>query len=155
MVSTILSVVVSCGISGCALSKCQDFEELVDNSVANTELAEWADRWIFRDPLPKEVFMMGNLSGPGRYGNSINLERLGAVLPASLLGAEVRIVSNDRESPEAIFIGFRRFEGIVVGRDKLDRSLAGTRIDAIAINGVGKRMAVMCAEEPGISPISF
>lgn len=152
-VSAILLIFAACGSSGCAFSKCRNFDILIESGSANTEILEWADRWIFSKPLPREAFMMGQLAGPGRYGNSINLNRLGVALPASLHGAEVRVISDNRELPEAIFVGYRRFEGIVVGKNVLERSLAGTRIDAAAINGLGRRTAVMCAEEPGISPI--
>jgi hypothetical protein len=139
--------------SGCAHSECEELETLVLDQDFRRSMVDWSDRWAFSAELDSDNFRMGNLSGPGRYGDSIDLGALGAILPEGMEGAEVRIISGERTRPDAIFVGYRRFQGIVVGREELQNSLVRSRVDVNAIDGVGKRIAVLCSTEEGILPI--
>jgi hypothetical protein len=143
----------SVSISGCAGSECDNYEKLVSEREFNDSLLKWADQWIFSDRLDDEYFRMGSLSGPGRYGDSIDLAKIGASLPSGLQGAEVRALGQDRNFPEAVFIGFRRFQGIVIGRAELKITLNGEQIETAKYSR--DRIAVFCSEERGISPVVF
>jgi hypothetical protein len=110
-------------------------------------MARWADEQIFARTFEPEDFDTVGFVGPGKGGANFALELAGIQLPAMLTGYTVRSVGPDRYRPDVIFLGKRRYQGILITRGELDESLTRTTIDPRRVEQPNGRLAMMCYTE--------
>lgn len=137
--------------SGCGQVPCVPYDRIARSDSSRMEIISWADQMFFLRMLDDDDFGGGKLVGPGQAGvfrRSIYQESLPASLRKleQLLGSiEIRPMGMDRKNPEAIFIGIKSFQGIIITRRDFSDSFA---IMGFSADGnfriIDRRMGLMC-----------
>lgn len=138
-------------ISGCAQTSCAPYDRLAKSDSGRLEIVNWVDQMFFLRGLSDDDFGGGNLVGPGRVGvfrRAFYQESLPASLGQieKIIGPiEIRPMGADRKNPEAVFIGGKSFQGIVITRREFTDSFAilGFSVDE-NFRRMDHRMGVMC-----------
>lgn len=139
----LLALVASCTPS----DGCDEYRSLLGSSDARADLARWADEQIFARTFESQDFDTLGFVGPGKGGANFALELAGIQLPATLTGYTVRSVGPDRYRPDVIFLGKRRYQGLLIARGELEASLSRTTIDRSRVEKLDGRFAMMCYAE--------
>ncbi|MEJ1095808.1 hypothetical protein V9L00_04320 [Pseudoxanthomonas sp. CCNWLW206] len=139
-----MALVAMLSLSGCKAVECGKYYRLASDGESYLAVREWADREVFGRSFTESDLRSGSLIGPGRRAIS---RKIGMNLPEELVGSEVRILGQDWENPDAIFIGKVRFQGIVVTRNGMSESLAAVGLSPKLLDSAKERIAVMCYQE--------
>lgn len=139
----LLAMVAGCSPDG----GCDDYRRALGRSDVRAELVRWADEQIFARTFDSEDFDPVGFVGPGKGGANLALARAGIQLPTMLMGYTVRSVGPDRYRPDVIFLGKRRYQGILITRGELDEALTRTTIDRRRVEQPNGRVAMMCYTE--------
>lgn len=144
--ATVSTLVLLAPISlvSCKKIDCGRYEKYTKGSRDYHQVVEWADRNVFDQKLTADQLRYGNLIGPGRRALSKDISKN---LPRELAGAEVRIIGGSWSSPDLIFVGFRRYQGILVSRIDVGSSLAAAGLSPSLVYRAEGRTALMCYHE--------
>lgn len=137
-------------VAACSTPECDQYRVLLESDLDRSALEQWADEVAFRRELAASDYELGYLSGPGRHGALRDAS--GSSLPDALLNftywiplelPEVRPLGGEKARPDAIFVGRKSFQGLVIARGALedviktlqlpDKSVAKTKSERIGI----------------------
>lgn len=140
-------------LTGCGSIECGEYRAMASDPLALAEVVRWADGNLFAREFSDSEFMLGRLSGPGRYGHSIDPNSSSLVVPDWLKQYEIRFLGATKFHPSAVFIGRRRYQGLIVFRDESKAVVNDALTSASALESRNGRIAVMCYRERGIAPL--
>jgi len=132
-------------IGGCKKIECGSYHEYVENDKLAATLLSWADSEVMNRSYAENELRGGSLVGPGR--RAIRLAAARIDLPEGLANSEIRVLNQDARGPTAIFIGKRRFQGLIITRDSMPGSLKAIGLTPELLDSINGRLAVMCYQE--------
>lgn len=130
--------------SSCKQVECGRYYRFVEDRDSYEEIVGWADRNVFSRKFSTDELRAGRLVGPGRRALPRSVHRN---VPIDSENIEVRIVDSNWSSPDLIFVGSRRLQGVLISRREIDRSLDGANLSIRLMEGSKGRVAVMCYGE--------
>lgn len=142
----VISIVCGFIVSAChARDHCVIYKGMLENEATVELLAKWADREIFSHRFSRSDFKsFDEFVGPGKGGTDFDLKTSGIEVPSIIHGYTIRSVGPDRDRPDVVFIGLRRYQGILIGRDVLSHELPKISGTPLHIEVERGRLGVIC-----------
>lgn len=131
-------------LSGCKAIECGEYRDLIHDTKKREELVRWADTEIFSRKFESNDFRVAGMIGPGRDGANFSLERAEIKIPQWLEGYVIRAVGPDKFQPNVLFVGRRRYQGLIITQNELDKSIKGTSIDITKLEEWSGRVGLIC-----------
>lgn len=143
--SCVLAACLLVLLGGCKAVDCGEYYPYSVSPGHRAEVVSWVDTHLMAQPLDPRVLWLGQMPGPGK--RAVSLQTLGVMLPAGLEGAEVRILGPDPTRPAAVFIGRRRYQGVLIARESMPAALPALNLTPDVLDAMNGRVAVMCYQE--------
>lgn len=139
----------SASLFSCSASKgCGEYREMINDESVNHLLIEWADREVFSRVFERKNFeKFDKFVGPGKGGANFNIETANITIPTLLAGYSIRSVGPDRDRPDVILIGKRRYQGILITRADFYGSLNKIGGEPLHIVEHIGRTGMLCYED--------
>lgn len=134
-------------LTGCKYIECGEYNRYVDDKEANEQLLRWADANVFNREFTDADLRVGSIVGPGGRFKSISIERSDLHVPKWFEDHELKVLGPDQYKPNVIFVGKRRYQGLIIARRTLEDSIAGTEVILDLLEKRTERVAVICYQE--------
>lgn len=147
IVSPLLLVLVTLlcvSLASCKQIECGQYYKFTEDKDSYSELVKWADNNVFNRTFSIDELRAGSLVGPGRRALPRSVH---AGIPLESDNIEVRIVDSNWVSPDLIFVGSRRLQGLLVSRRGIKDSLNSEELEIDLMEDSVGRVAIMCYGE--------
>lgn len=142
----LFTLIVCISIAGCDRGEeCGEYWKFIDDSEANSSLLTWADKEIFDRSFSREDFQAyDSFVGPGKGGRNFDLAISNIQVPSFLEGYTIRSVGPNRDRPDVIYVGKRRYQGILITKDDFQSSIDKLLGTPLRIKNATGRVGLIC-----------
>jgi len=140
---------------GCAEIECNNYSYLLEHGELREELIIWANGSIFDLQLESKQVDSGGLVGPGVW-RIFDARILRLVPDRASSGVwfsgnrplEVRLLGDNPFSPEAVFLGRKAYQGIIISKSKFADTMVrlNFRVDR-DVRAVSENIGILCYRE--------